>query len=215
MDKLQPIPQDQIKEGHAWRDWLFHLRERVNAGALTSNVVTSIVAGTNVTISPVTGLGDVTVNVTDSDTTGTVTLVSVTTANGVSGSVANNSTTPAITLTLGAITPSSIVATGAVSGTNLSGTNTGDNATNSQYSGLAGSKQDLLVSATNIKTINSSSLLGAGDLVITAAASPWPTIQNSTLVSDTVTIAAGFQMIVARTFNNVGNIINNGDMIIL
>src|SRR5689334_9635385 len=36
---------------------------------------------------------------------GTVTSVSVTTANGVSGSVATATTTPAITLTLGAITP--------------------------------------------------------------------------------------------------------------
>lgn len=57
---------------------------------------------------------------------GTVTTVSVTTANGVSGSVANPTTTPAITLTLGAITPSSVAATGNVSGANLSGTNTGD-----------------------------------------------------------------------------------------
>lgn len=46
--------------------------------------------------------------------TGTVTSVSVTTANGVSGSVANPTTTPAITLTLGAITPSSINASGTV-----------------------------------------------------------------------------------------------------
>jgi hypothetical protein len=57
---------------------------------------------------------------------GTVTSVSVTTANGVSGSVATATTTPAITLTLGAITPTSIVASGSVSGSNLSGTNTGD-----------------------------------------------------------------------------------------
>lgn len=41
-------------------------------------------------------------------TTGTVTSVSVTTANGVSGSVATATTTPAITLTLGAITPTSV-----------------------------------------------------------------------------------------------------------
>ncbi|MEO6727743.1 MAG: hypothetical protein ABIM96_02340, partial [Candidatus Saccharimonas sp.] len=57
---------------------------------------------------------------------GTVTTMSVTTANGVSGSVTNPTTTPAISLTLGAITPSSVASTGAVSGTNLSGTNTGD-----------------------------------------------------------------------------------------
>lgn len=59
-------------------------------------------------------------------TTGTVTSVSVVTANGVSGSVANPTTTPAITLTLGAITPSSVAASGTVTGSNLSGTNTGD-----------------------------------------------------------------------------------------
>lgn len=39
---------------------------------------------------------------------GTVTTVSVVTANGVSGSVANATTTPAITLTLGAITPTTV-----------------------------------------------------------------------------------------------------------
>ena len=39
---------------------------------------------------------------------GTVTSVAVTTANGVSGTVANPSTTPAISLTLGAITPVSV-----------------------------------------------------------------------------------------------------------
>lgn len=49
---------------------------------------------------------------------GTVTSVSVVTANGVSGSVANATTIPAITLTLGAITPSSIA------GTTFSGNNT-------------------------------------------------------------------------------------------
>lgn len=57
---------------------------------------------------------------------GTVTTVSVTTANGVSGSVATATTTPAITLTLGAITPTSVAASGTVTGSNLSGTNTGN-----------------------------------------------------------------------------------------
>lgn len=57
---------------------------------------------------------------------GSVTSVSVVTANGVSGIVANPTTTPAITLTLGAITPTSVVATGNISGSNLSGTNTGN-----------------------------------------------------------------------------------------
>ena len=50
---------------------------------------------------------------------GTVTSVSVTTANGVSGTVATATTTPAISLTLGAITPSSVAATGAISGATI------------------------------------------------------------------------------------------------
>lgn len=49
---------------------------------------------------------------------------------------------------------------------NTSGSNTGDNATNAQYSGLAVSKQDVLVSGTNIKTINGQSVLGSGNLVV-------------------------------------------------
>ena len=57
---------------------------------------------------------------------GTVTSVSIVAANGVSGTVANPTTTPAITIILGAITPSSVAATGTVTGSNLSGTNTGD-----------------------------------------------------------------------------------------
>jgi hypothetical protein len=57
---------------------------------------------------------------------GTVTSVSIVTANGVSGAVANPTTTPAVTLALGAITPSSVAATGTVTGSNLSGANTGN-----------------------------------------------------------------------------------------
>jgi len=43
---------------------------------------------------------------------GTVTTVSVVTANGISGSVADPTSTPAITLTLGAITPTSVTTSG-------------------------------------------------------------------------------------------------------
>ena len=52
--------------------------------------------------------------------------------------------------------------------TNLSGDNTGDDATNSQYSGLATSKQDTLVSTVNIKSINGQSIVGSGNLTISA-----------------------------------------------
>lgn len=58
---------------------------------------------------------------------GSVTSVSVVSANGVSGSVANPTTTPAITLTLGAITPTSVAATGTISGSNFSGSSSGTN----------------------------------------------------------------------------------------
>ena len=57
--------------------------------------------------------------------TGTVTSVSVATANGVSGSVATSTTTPAISITLGAITPTSIVASGTIAATNFSGSHSG------------------------------------------------------------------------------------------
>lgn len=52
---------------------------------------------------------------------------------------------------------------------NTSGTNTGDNATNTQYSGLAASKQATLVNTTNIKSVNGTSLLGSGNLVVGGA----------------------------------------------
>lgn len=87
---------------------------------------------------------------------GTVLSVSVVTANGVSGTVATADSTPAITLTLGNIVPTTCngltlkanavgfeISGGTTSKTltvpldaSVSGTNTGDNATNSQYSGL-------------------------------------------------------------------------------
>ncbi len=57
---------------------------------------------------------------------GTVTSLSIVTANGISGTVATPTTTPAVTLLLGDITPTSIVSSGDVTGTNLSGTNSGD-----------------------------------------------------------------------------------------
>jgi hypothetical protein len=53
---------------------------------------------------------------------GTVTSVAVTTANGVSGSVANPTTTPAITLTLGAITPTSVVPSTPIAHANIAST---------------------------------------------------------------------------------------------
>jgi hypothetical protein len=68
----------------------------------------------------------------------------------------------------------------------ISGTNTGDNATNTQYSGLAISKQDTLQSTVNIKSINGNSLLGSGDLTISATAaaqSAYTILTNNTNAS--------------------------------
>jgi hypothetical protein len=57
-------------------------------------------------------------------TTGTVTTISVASANGVSGSVANPTTTPVITIALGAIVPSSVNASGNVTGATVTSTGT-------------------------------------------------------------------------------------------
>lgn len=117
----------------------------INGDTTAAQVIT---AGTGISISS-TG-GTTTVTNTSPGGSGTVTSVSVTTANGVSGTVATATTTPAISLTLGAITPSSVTtsgnvtsfgavsgvtsvttqgfihANGNIDGLNLTGTNTGD-----------------------------------------------------------------------------------------
>lgn len=104
---------------------------------------------------------------------GTVTTVSVTTANGVSGSVANATTTPAITLTLGAITPSSVnsvvisgssTPTLAVTGTTtVSGANTGDQTTVTGNAGTATALQ-------TARNINGVAFNGTANITVTAAA---------------------------------------------
>jgi hypothetical protein len=67
--------------------------------------------------------------------TGTVTAIGVNALNGISGT-SSGGATPNLTISLGAITPTSVAATSTVTGSNLSGTNTGDNAPNTLYSGL-------------------------------------------------------------------------------
>lgn len=57
---------------------------------------------------------------------GSVTSVSVSPSDGILASVNNATTTPEIVLALGNITPDSVAAAGSVTGSNLSGTNTGD-----------------------------------------------------------------------------------------
>ena len=94
---------------------------------------TQLVYSTTIPAASITGLATVATTGNYNDlinkptiTNGTVTTVSVVTANGVSGAVSNPTTTPAITLTLGNITPTSVISSGTIVGSNLSGTNTGD-----------------------------------------------------------------------------------------
>lgn len=119
-----------------------------------------------------------TFNVTGFNTAlGTVTTVSVASANGFTGSVANATTTPAITLTL-------------------------QNATTSQSGQLTSTdwntfngKQATLVSGTSIKTINSTSVLGSGDIAVQATLVSGTNIKtingNSILGSGDLTVAGG------------------------
>jgi len=129
--------------------------------------------------------------------TGSVTSVSVTTANGVSGTVATATTTPAISLTLGAITPSSVNGNTITSGTgtltlasytltvagtaSVSGTNTGD------QTNIAGNA----ATATALQTarnINGVSFNGTADITVTAAAGTLTgTTLNSTVVTSSLT----------------------------
>ena len=93
---------------------------------------TQLVYSTTIPAASITGLatvaytGDYNDLLNKPTTLGTVTSVSVVSANGVSGTVANPTSTPAITLTLGNITPTSVVSSGTITGSNLSGVNTGD-----------------------------------------------------------------------------------------
>jgi hypothetical protein len=90
---------------------------------------------------------------------GTVTSASVVTANGVSASVANATTTPAFTFTLLGITPTSVAATGTVGGSNLSGTNTGDQV---NVSGTAGTITGVIAEAQVTGLVSALSVLSAG-----------------------------------------------------
>jgi hypothetical protein len=78
-------------------------------------------------------------------------------------------------------------------------------------SGSSGVSQ--IVAGTNVSI---SPAGGTGIVTINASGGggTWTTVQNSTLVTDTMTVTAGFQFLCARTFNNVGSIINNGDFVI-
>ena len=109
---------------------------------------------------------------------GTVTSVSVVTANGVSGSVANPTTTPAITLSLGAITPTSVAASGAISagatvtGSNLSGVNTGDQVIILGGDRLLAENGDFVITESSDYILETGDVTGQGEGRITTTITP-------------------------------------------
>jgi Repeat of unknown function (DUF5907) len=115
---------------------------------------------------------------------GTVTLVSVVPASGVSGSVATPTTTPAITLTLGAITPTSVAASGAISagatvtGSNLAGVNTGDQLIILTGDRLLVENSNFLVNELGDNLLLTGDITGSGTGRITAIISPQAVTYN-------------------------------------
>ena len=104
--------------------------------------VTRIIAGTNITISPTSGLGDVTINSTASGGggTGTVTSVSASGTEGVATSVSNPTSNPTITIGLHDITPWSVDTDGNITyrGALTGGTGIVNLGTNQFYKSAAG-----------------------------------------------------------------------------
>lgn len=109
---------------------------------------------------------------------GTVTSVSAltlgTTGTDLSSSVANSTTTPVITLNVPTASASN---RGALSSADWNTFNT---------------KQNALVSGTNIKTINGNSILGSGDLVISGGGSTPVKLTSQTLTAASWTLSGGY-----------------------
>lgn len=146
---------------------------------------------------------------------GTVTSVSVTTANGVSGSVATETSTPAITLTLGAITPTSVNALNLMSqaigfyiqgGTtsktltvpldaSVSGTNTGDQ---TNISGNAATATTLATA----RAINGVDFNGSQAITIPSNIAP-STSGNVMVSNGTVWTSAAFSALPSGTQGDI------------
>jgi hypothetical protein len=136
------------------------------------------------------------------------------TAPTISNSLGANFATSSGNVGIGTTSPSeklnvtgNILASGTVLGSNLSGTNTGDNATNTQYSGLATSKQDALNGTGFIKASGTTiSYDNSTYLTTSSASSTYLPIANPTLTGTLTapiianTLGANF----ATTIGNVG-----------
>lgn len=134
--------------------------------------------------------------------TGTVTSVSVVTANGVSGSVATATTTPAITLTLGAITPSTVNGNTFTTG---SSTYTGTAAQTYTFP----SATNTIVGRTSTDTLTNKRITRR---VVTTTQSATPTINTDN--TDVAYITGLAQAVTSFTTNLSGTPVN-GDMLII
>lgn len=147
---------------------------------------------------------------------GTVSNVSVVTANGISGSVATSTTTPAITLTLGAITPTSVAVSGTItpSQTNgIIGTTTNNNA-NAGSIGEYVTATGTAVSLSNGISTNVTSIsLTAGDWDVSANVEFDPAvttvIQSGAVGINTVsaTLPASPMKTITETNNTIANLL--------
>lgn len=157
---------------------------------------------------------------------GTVTAVTVVSTNGVSATVANQGTTPALTFTLGDITPSKVngqtVTTGtgtlalgantltATGNASVSGTNTGDQTISITGDGTASGSTSALTLA--VTKINGTSLAGLGTGILKnttgtgvpsiAVAGDFPTLNQST----TGNSATATALATGRTISITGDI---------
>jgi len=151
--------------------------ESALASDVRAQVAAMLGSGANVTLTPSGSGASLAITISAAGVgggSGTVTSVAVATANGVSGSVATATSTPVITIALGAITPTSVVASGNVTGANLSGTNTGDQTT---ITGNAGTATKLATP----RTINGLAFDGTANITVPADAN---TLGGTTLASN-------------------------------
>lgn len=135
---------------------------------------------------------------------GTVTTVSVASANGISGTVSNATTTPAITLSLGAITPSS------VNGLTLTALSTGFSLAGGTTSKTLTVSNTLTLAGTDSSTLN----IGTGGTLGSAAFTSLPNSFSSVAVSgqttvtadtptDTLTLIAGTNVTITTSGNSL------------